>query len=78
MRSRNRGIIANPNCTTAVTLMGLWPLHRAFGVKRVIAASYQAVSGTGAQAIEELRRQVEAIAAGSRDPQDGLSAPDRL
>jgi len=64
---RNRGIIANPNCTTAITLMGLWPLHRAFGVRRVIAASYQAVSGTGAQAIEELRLQVEALAAG-REP----------
>jgi len=63
----NRGIIANPNCTTAVTLMGLWPLHRAFGVQRVIAASYQAVSGTGARAIEELRQQVEALAAG-REP----------
>ncbi len=47
--------------------MGLWPLHRAFGVKRVIAASYQAVSGTGAQAIEELRLQIEALAAG-REP----------
>jgi aspartate-semialdehyde dehydrogenase len=62
--ARNRGIIANPNCTTAITLMALWPLHRAFGVKRIFASSYQAVSGTGAQAIEELRSQVEAIAAG--------------
>ncbi len=61
--AKNRGIIANPNCTTAITLMGLWPLHKAFGVKRVVAASYQAVSGTGAQAIEELRQQVDAIAA---------------
>jgi len=60
----HKGIIANPNCTTAITLMALYPLHRAFGVKRVIASSYQAVSGTGAQAIEELRTQVEAIAAG--------------
>lgn len=60
----HQGIIANPNCTTAITLMALNPLHRAFGVKRVIAASYQAVSGTGAQAIEELRQQVEAIAKG--------------
>ena len=60
----NRGIIANPNCTTAITLMGLWPLHRAFGVRRVIASSYQAVSGTGAQAIEELRLQIEDLAAG--------------
>jgi aspartate-semialdehyde dehydrogenase len=65
--ARSRGIIANPNCTTAITLMGLWPLHRAFGVRRVVASSYQAVSGTGAQAIEELRLQVEALAAG-REP----------
>ena len=62
--ARHRGIIANPNCTTAITLMALWPLHREFGVKRVIASSYQAVSGTGAQAIEELRQQVTAIQAG--------------
>ena len=44
--------------------MALWPLHQAFGVKRVIASSYQAVSGTGAQAIEELRAQVAAISEG--------------
>ena len=62
--SRHRGIIANPNCTTAITLMALWPLHKAFRVKRIIAASYQAVSGTGAQAIEELRQQVSDISAG--------------
>jgi aspartate-semialdehyde dehydrogenase len=60
----HRGIIANPNCTTAITLMALHPLHRAFGVKSVVASSYQAVSGTGAMAIEELRRQVEEISAG--------------
>ena len=53
----HRGIIANPNCTTAVTLMALYPLHLAFGVRRVFASSYQAVSGTGARAIEELREQ---------------------
>ncbi len=55
---KNRGIVANPNCTTAIALMALHPLHKAFGVRRVFAASYQAVSGTGAQAIEELRTQV--------------------
>ncbi|PYJ88247.1 MAG: aspartate-semialdehyde dehydrogenase, partial [Verrucomicrobia bacterium] len=48
--------------TTAVALMALYPLHRAFGVRRVIAASYQAVSGSGARAIKELRSQVEAAA----------------
>jgi len=58
----HKGIIANPNCTTAITLMALYPLHKAFGVTRVFASSYQAVSGTGAKAIEELRRQVEQIA----------------
>ena len=56
---KHRGIIANPNCTTAVTLMALYPLHQAFSVTRVFASSYQAVSGTGAQAIEELKRQVQ-------------------
>src|SRR4030095_6076605 len=61
---KHKGIIANPNCTTAITLMALYPLHREFRVRRVIASSYQAVSGTGAQAIEELRQQVQAIAEG--------------
>ena len=56
----HRGIIANPNCTTAVILMALFPLHRAFGVRRVFASSYQAVSGTGTRAIEELKMQIEA------------------
>jgi len=60
----HRGIIANPNCTTAVTLMALYPLHRAFGLRRVFAASYQAVSGSGARAIEELQHQVEASVRG--------------
>jgi aspartate-semialdehyde dehydrogenase len=64
----HRGILANPNCTTAITLMGLWPLHRAFGVKRLWASSYQAVSGSGAKAIEELRAQVEALARGEAAP----------
>jgi len=56
---RHRGLIANPNCTTAITLMALYPLHRVFGVRRVFAASYQAVSGSGTRAIEELKRQTK-------------------
>ncbi len=55
---KHRGIIANPNCTTAVSLMALYPLHVAFGVRRVFASSYQAVSGSGSRAIAELKRQV--------------------
>ena len=60
----HKGIIANPNCTTAITLMALYPLHKAFSCKRIFASSYQAVSGTGAKAIEELRRQVEQLVKG--------------
>jgi aspartate-semialdehyde dehydrogenase len=60
----HKGIIANPNCTTAITLMALYPLHQAFGVRRIFASSYQAVSGTGAKALEELQRQVEQIVEG--------------
>src|SRR5215468_9149037 len=60
----HRGIIANPNCTTAVTLMALYPLHKAFFVKRIFGSSYQAVSGTGAKAIEELKRQSEQVVFG--------------
>jgi aspartate-semialdehyde dehydrogenase len=64
---QHTGLIANPNCTTAVALMALYPLHLAFGVRRIFAASYQAVSGSGARAIGELRSQVEA-AAGKQTP----------
>jgi len=60
----HRGIVANPNCTTAITLMALHPLHAAFGVRRIVASSYQAVSGSGARAIAELERQVREVAAG--------------
>lgn len=60
----HQGIIANPNCTTAITLMALHPLHKKFRVKRIFASTYQAVSGAGARAIEELRHQVDAHARG--------------
>jgi aspartate-semialdehyde dehydrogenase len=60
----HKGIIANPNCTTAITLMALYPLHKAFVVKRIFASTYQAVSGTGAKAIAELERQVDQIVKG--------------
>ena len=59
---QHHGLIANPNCTTAVALMAIYPLHNVFGVRRVFAASYQAVSGSGSRAIAELKEQVEAAA----------------
>jgi aspartate-semialdehyde dehydrogenase len=61
----HKGIIANPNCSTAVTLMALWPLHRAFGLKRYFASTYQSVSGTGAEAIRELEDQVQSYVKGA-------------
>lgn len=60
----HRGIVANPNCSTAVTMMALFPLHREFGLKRFFASTYQAVSGTGAAAITELENQVRGWAEG--------------
>jgi len=63
-KNRPRGIIANPNCTTIISLMALAPLHQAFGLKAIIASTYQAVSGSGAQGIIELEEQMQAIANG--------------
>ena len=59
-----RNIIANPNCTTIISLMALAPLHEAFGLRSIIASTYQAVSGSGAQGIIELEEQMKALAAG--------------
>lgn len=62
--ANHKGIIANPNCTTAISLMALYPLHREFGVSRIFASTYQAVSGSGAQGIKELDQQVTQIVKG--------------
>lgn len=51
------GIIANPNCTTAIALLALFPIAREFGIRRVIASTYQAVSGAGESGVRELRQQ---------------------
>jgi len=54
------GLIANPNCTTAIGAMALWPLHEKFGLKKVIMATYQAASGAGAEGMAELEDGLEA------------------
>jgi aspartate-semialdehyde dehydrogenase len=64
----HKGLIANPNCSTAITLMGLQPLHKAFGVKRFVACTYQAVSGSGVQGMRELEGQLKSWAAGEEAP----------
>jgi aspartate-semialdehyde dehydrogenase len=60
----HRGILACPNCTTIVTVMPLKPLHDAGRLRRVVATSYQAVSGAGVNGVEELRSQTLAWARG--------------
>ena len=60
----NKGIVANPNCTTMVMMMALAPIHREAGLERLILSSYQAVSGTGQKAIEELKYQSAQVLAG--------------
>ena len=58
---RNRGIIANPNCSTIQMLVALKPIYDAVGIERINVATYQAVSGTGKEAIEELAQQTAAL-----------------
>ena len=60
----NKGVIANPNCTTAIMLEAVAPLHRAKGLKRVVAATYQAASGAGQPGLNELEDQIRAYAKG--------------
>jgi aspartate-semialdehyde dehydrogenase len=59
----HQGIIANPNCTTILMSVALWPLHQVQPVKRIVAATYQSASGAGARAMEELKQQAKAILA---------------
>ncbi len=56
-----QGIIANPNCSTIQMLMALYPVYKNFGLKRIVVSTYQAVSGTGKDAMEELKNQSSAI-----------------
>jgi aspartate-semialdehyde dehydrogenase len=62
--ARHKGIIANPNCSTIIALVPLAPLHRAAVLTRVVASTYQAVSGAGKAGLEELERQIRDYAQG--------------
>jgi aspartate-semialdehyde dehydrogenase len=61
---KHKGIIANPNCTTIIMGVAIYPIHQINPIKRAVVATYQAVSGAGAQALEELRIQQEDLVAG--------------
>ncbi len=73
----NRNIIANPNCSTIQMLVALKPIHDAVGIKRINVATYQAVSGTGKAAIEELAKQTADLLNG-REARSARSIPSRL
>ncbi|MFC2066285.1 aspartate-semialdehyde dehydrogenase [Chloroflexota bacterium] len=60
----HKGIIANPNCSTIQMVVALYPLHKVNPIKRIIVDTYQAVSGTGSSAIEELRAQAGQVLEG--------------
>ncbi|MFN2612788.1 MAG: aspartate-semialdehyde dehydrogenase [Solirubrobacterales bacterium] len=64
----HKGIVANPNCSTMQMVVALAPIHAAVGIERLVISTYQSVSGTGRNAIEELTRQSEAVLAGRKVP----------
>ena len=63
----HKGVIANPNCTTAIMLEAVAPLHKAKRLRRLVASTYQAASGAGAKGMRELEDQIKALAEG-REP----------
>ncbi|HEU4599404.1 MAG TPA: aspartate-semialdehyde dehydrogenase [Solirubrobacterales bacterium] len=65
----HKGIIANPNCSTMQMVVALKPLHDAAGIERLVVSTYQAVSGTGKAAIDELRAQARAVVGGYEVPE---------
>ena len=64
--AHHKGIIANPNCSTIIMLVPLFPLHQAAKIKRIVAATYQAASGAGAKAMQELEHQSREILEGRK------------
>ena len=73
----HRGIVANPNCSTILLALALWPLHQAAGLRAVIVSTYQAASGAGQQAMVELRQGHAALLAGTA-PAPSRALPQQL
>jgi aspartate-semialdehyde dehydrogenase len=71
----HQGIIANPNCTTILMSVAIWPLHQVQPIKRIVAATYQSASGAGARAMEELKQQARAILDGEVPQTDCFPYP---
>lgn len=71
----HQGIIANPNCTTILMSVAIWPLHQIQAIQRVVVATYQSASGAGAQAMEEVKQQAKAILARETPPTNSFPYP---
>jgi aspartate-semialdehyde dehydrogenase len=71
----HQGIIANPNCTTILMSLVVWPLHRVQPIKRLVIATYQSASGAGARAMEEVKQQAKAILAGETPQANAFPYP---
>ncbi len=71
----HRGIIANPNCTTILMCVAIWPLHQVQPIQRIVAATYQSASGAGARAMAEVQAQAKAILQGETPPTDVFPYP---
>lgn len=73
--SEHQGIIANPNCTTILMAMAIWPLHQIQPIQRIVVATYQSASGAGAQAMEEVKQQAKAILNGEQPKTEAFPYP---
>lgn len=71
----HQGIIANPNCTTILMAVAIWPLHKVQSIRRILAATYQSASGAGARAMEEVKQQTKAILNGETPPTESFPYP---
>ena len=73
--ANHQGLIANPNCTTILMAMALWPLHQIHPIQRIVVATYQSASGAGAQAMEEMKQQAQAILDGTTPKTESFPYP---
>jgi aspartate-semialdehyde dehydrogenase len=71
----HRGIIANPNCTTILLGVAIWPLHQVQAIERVVVSTYQSASGAGARAMEEVKEQAQAILDNRQPPTNSFPYP---
>jgi aspartate-semialdehyde dehydrogenase len=74
---QHKGLIANPNCSTAIMLVAVYPLHRVNPVRRIVVSTYQAASGAGAKAMAELEEQTAKLLRGEKDLRAG-ALPQRI